>query len=248
MSTRQNIKISNRNKAGSIFKSFGIKDYLRQFSIVVGGIIVTFWGSDLISENARQKEVRATMQLVAEELHYNLESLKGIRALMDKDIRMSSLLIEHSLLPSAIPIDTLDKYKTFFSNLSGFNYRSDALEVLKGSSLMQHIPDKRTLQNILQIYYRLGQKQININNYYSLKSDVLYGITLSKSKEEVIQTLKPDRDLYKYISYQMNQPSFCSYVTSVPGFLDWEDLDELEKDLDKQIRTLEENYQFQINI
>ena len=52
------------NRLNHKIKSWRIGDYFRQFSIVPAGIIVTFWGIDRITEHARQKEVRATMQLI----------------------------------------------------------------------------------------------------------------------------------------------------------------------------------------
>ena len=138
------------NRLNHKIKSWRIGDYFRQFSIVAAGIIVTFWGNDRITENARQKEVRATMQLVTEELEY-----------MDV---------------SKIPTDTLWKYGKFFNNMDEFSYRTDALDVLKGSSLMQYIPDKRMLQDVLQTYFELGRKQKDVSDYYAAKTDVIMGV------------------------------------------------------------------------
>lgn len=147
------------NRLNHKIKSWRIGDYFRQFSIVAAGIIVTFWGNDRITENARQKEVRATMQLVTEELEYNRQELRNIKHLLDIDIHMSLLLREHDMDVSKIPTDTLWKYGKFFNNMDEFSYRTDALDVLKGSSLMQYIPDKRMLQDVLQTYFELGRKQ-----------------------------------------------------------------------------------------
>lgn len=119
---------------------------------MAAGIIVTFWGNDRITENARQKEVRATMQLITEELEYNKQELRNIKHLLDIDIHMSLLLKEHDMDVSKIPTDTLWKYGKLFNNMDEFSYRTDALDVLKGSSLMQYIPDKRMLQDVLQTY------------------------------------------------------------------------------------------------
>lgn len=80
------------NRLNHKIKSWRIGDYFRQFSIVAAGIIVTFWGNDRITENARQKEVRATMQLITEELEYNKQELRNIKHLLDIDIHMSLLL------------------------------------------------------------------------------------------------------------------------------------------------------------
>lgn len=85
------------NRLNHKIKSWRIGDYFRQFSIVAAGIIVTFWGNDRITENARQKEVRATMQLITEELEYNKQELRNIKHLLDIDIHMSLLLKEHDM-------------------------------------------------------------------------------------------------------------------------------------------------------
>ena len=132
-------------------------DYFRQFSIVAAGIIVTFWGSDKITEHSRQKEVRATMQLVAEELEYNKEELRKIKRLLDIDVHMSTVLSDYNMDVSKIPEDTLWKYGKLFNNFDDFSYRTDALDVLKGSSLMQYIPEKRMLQDVMQVYFYLGR-------------------------------------------------------------------------------------------
>lgn len=83
-------------KIKTTIKGWKLGDYFRQFSIVAAGIIVTFWGSDRITENARQKEVRATMQLVADELEYNKGELLETEYLLKQDMHMSLLLKEHN--------------------------------------------------------------------------------------------------------------------------------------------------------
>lgn len=48
--------MGNIDKIKSTIKGWRLGDYFRQFSIVAAGIIVTFWGSDRITEYSRQKE------------------------------------------------------------------------------------------------------------------------------------------------------------------------------------------------
>ena len=49
---------------------------------MAAGIIVTFGGNDRITENARQKEVRATMQLVTEDLDVYKRQPERLRTLI----------------------------------------------------------------------------------------------------------------------------------------------------------------------
>lgn len=99
---------------------------------------------------------------------------------MDIDIHMSLLLREHDMDVSKIPTDTLWKYGKFFNNMDEFSYRTDALDVLKGSSLMQYIPDKRMLQDVLQTYFELGRKQKDVSDYYATKTDALMSAAMSR--------------------------------------------------------------------
>lgn len=237
------MKKLNRNSIFTFIRNCRMGDYLRQFSIVAGGVIVTFWGSSLITERARQKEVRETMHLMTEELRYNCNALKDIKVKVGEDIYMSSLLLENELDPVRIPADTLYAYSRFFSNLENFDYRQDALGVLKGSSQMQNIADKRMLQDILQTYHRLEKLRNNIQGYYDLKKKIFYEIVIfsKRKKEEVVKDAMRDNFL-EDVTYFMNQPSFLSYVVVVPNFTDWEEIERLEKKLGEQIRFLEEKY------
>ena len=166
------------NRLNHKIKSWRIGDYFRQFSIVAAGIIVTFWGNDRITENARQKEVRATMQLITEELEYNMDE---------------------------------------------FSYRTDALDVLKGSSLMQYIPDKRMLQDVLQTYFELGRKQRDVGDYYATKTDALMSAAMSR---ELAHVFDGDDSLRDQALFLVQYKKFINYVNMVPGFLYWHEFDE----------------------
>ncbi|WP_300700848.1 hypothetical protein [Bacteroides sp.] len=233
------MKNINWNKIKTTIKGWRLSDYFRQFSIVAAGIIVTFWGSDRITENARQKEVRATMQLVAEELAYNRQELRNIKHLLDIDIHMSQLLNSHDMNVSEILVDTLTKYGKLFNSMDGFSYRTDALDVLKGSSLMQYIPDKRMLQDVLQTYFELGRKQKDISDYYTTKTDVLMDAAISR---DLTYTFDDDNSLRDQALFLMQHKKFINYVIMVPSFLDWDEFDELDEMLDKQIQVLEAKY------
>lgn len=227
------------NKVKASIKNWRLGDYFRQFSIVAAGIIVTFWGSDRITENARQREVRATMQLVVEELEYNRQELRQVKRLLDIDIHMSQLLKEQDWDVSKIPVDTLWKYGKLFNNMSEYSYRADALDVLKGSSLMQYIPDKRMLQDVLQIYFELSEKRKDVGEYYKTKIDVLMGAAKSRDFTRIFDR---DDSLRDQALYLMQYREFSNFVIMVPGFLYWKEFDELDERLDKQIEVLRSKY------
>ena len=218
--------MGNIDKIKSAIKGWRLGDYFRQFSIVAAGIIVTFWGSDRITEYSRQKEVRAAMQLVAEELEYNRKELRNIKHLLDIDRNMSSLLIKHKMDISGIPRDTLTKYDKLFNNMNELSYRTDALDVLKGSSLMQYISDKRLLQDVLQIYFELGKRKKDIGDYYAAKTDVLMGLAMSKNIKFALET---NDSLLDQVSFLISNDEFVNFVIMVPGFLYWNEFDEMNE-------------------
>lgn len=214
-------------------------DYFRQFSIVAAGIIVTFWGSDKITEHSRQKEVRATMQLVAEELEYNRKELREVKRLLDIDVHMSIVLSKHKMDISDIPSDTILKYDKLFNNMSEFSYKTDALDVLKGSSLMQYISDKRMLQDLLQAYFILERRKKDVTDYYAAKTDVIMSLAMSK---DMRFALKSDNSFRDQVSFLLSHDRFVNFVIMVPGFLYWDEFDALDEMLSEQIEVLKDKY------
>ena len=226
-------------KARFVVKGWRLGDYFRQFSIVAAGIIVTFWGSDRITERSRQKEVHAMMQLVTEELEHNRKELHEIKSLLDIDVHMSALLIENKMDISEIPTDTLWKYGQYFNNMNEFYYRTDALDVLKGSSLMQYISDKRLLQDVLQTYFQLERIKKDVTDYYGVKTNTIMTIAMTQKSKKV---LAADRTFRDEVSELLQCDSFINFTIMVQGFLDWDDFASLDQMLDKQIQTLRAKY------
>lgn len=235
------------DKIKIIIKGWRLSDYFRQFSIVAAGVIVTFWGSEWITERGRQEEVHATMQLVAEELDYNRQELRNIKHLLDIDRHMSSMLIDHKMDLSKIPVDTLYKYNKLFNNMTDFFYRTDALDVLKGSSLMQYISDKRLLQNLLQTYFELERRKKDVTDYYTAKTDVLMTLAMSRNvkfapKDDDDSLQEKNSSFMSQASFLISNDKFVNFVVMVPAFLYWDEFDELDKMLDKQIKVLKSKY------
>ena len=103
---------------GSVLKSWRVGDYFRQLSTVVIGVLITFWGSDLVTQHARQREIRSLMQLIVQELQTNRKELQSIQSEIADDVRMSRLLQQAALNLDAIAPDTLRRYGTFFSSMT----------------------------------------------------------------------------------------------------------------------------------
>lgn len=104
---------------------------------------------------------------------------------------------------------------------------------------MQYIPDKRMLQDVLQTYFELGRKQKDVSDYYATKTDVLMGAAMSRKLTYVFDG---DDSLRDQALFLMQYKKFINYVNMVPGFLYWDEFDELDKTLAKQIQVLKAKY------
>lgn len=161
-----------------LFKSWKLGDALRQFLVVTAGIVVTFVGSDLISNHSTDKEIRSTMNLIIKELQSNNDDLSILVKKYNKDRVIAQYLIDSKFDVSQISCDTLRKYQSFISQLSDFSYSEDALDVLKGSSLMQKITDKDMLLNLIKIYQSFHNVRTAVSEYYNLKRSIIIPVSL----------------------------------------------------------------------
>lgn len=106
-------------------------DYIRQTSIVVIGVLITFVGSELVTQNSEKKDIQATMSLIRDELKSNRENYKSIVSEFREDERLSSLLVEHDLKHRTIPEDSLIQFRFLMGHIRSFYYSQNALDILK---------------------------------------------------------------------------------------------------------------------
>ena len=91
-------------------KKWNIGDYVRQFSIVTGGVLLTLWLTAKIADSAKQREVRQAMQLVALELRDNLQVIQDYKWMYNDEKRVAYRLKEHDFSLDGLPADTVAYY------------------------------------------------------------------------------------------------------------------------------------------
>lgn len=216
-------------------KRWRIGDYLRQFSIVAAGVMVTFVGSDMISNYATQKEIKSSMHLIIDELEKNKEEVNITKLKYELDRTMAGYLIDSGFVIDKFPIDTLKKYSRLVSNISSFFYSDDALEVLKSSALMQKIEDKAILLSIIEAYKLLYEIQQSIKEYYNLKSTIIVDISLNN---DMNHNGSLDSTWKMYFANN-SMRSFCGIAHS---FVNYDYFDDKSKELDATIKMLRQTY------
>lgn len=220
-------------------KSWNIGDYIRQLSVIVIGIIITFMGSDAISNYTKKKELRTVMSLIKEELKYNRENLQLSKKKYNNDQHISLLILQHSGRYEEIPTDTLVKYSTLLSNISSFEYTEDAMEVLKNSSLMQQVSDKKLLLHLIQTYAAMKRVKNDVAAYYEMKHDIISPLFLSleeKSRNLSFSSLS----LWEYC---LSDTRMKNFVRTIPDFFDTNLFQLTEQLLDESILSIEAKYE-----
>lgn len=151
------------------YTTWKIGDYILQLSVVILGIIVTFAGGNLLEERAKAKELAKAMQIVKSELELNRQEVARIKDILKLEKDVARYLLRYENRIAEANADTLQMYlhTLFFSQL--FTYTSDALEMLKASSLVQQIHDKELVLQVVRAYSKLKSTDEIFKWYYSIK-------------------------------------------------------------------------------
>lgn len=139
-------------KLKNIFSKWKMGDFFRNFVAVVLGIAITFIGGDLISKRNSQQEVSKAMQLVKSELQIN----RGVvQEMLNREIREQNAaryLFNHKNDLNRVPSDSLYLYAFQPFQMGTYTYTSDAMEMLKMSSLIQKVKNKELALQIIRSY------------------------------------------------------------------------------------------------
>lgn len=152
------------------FKKWQMKDYLRQLSIVIAGIVITFIASDAISAHTKQKEVNQITGMVRDELSDNLESLHFLQQRLKLEHELFSLIRKHIQDFNKLSPDTLAKYTSLPGNDYTYIFKTQSFDVLKNSNIIPHIKNKLFLRSLFSCYNSLELAQTWINTYYQSKT------------------------------------------------------------------------------
>ena len=144
------MKTTEKIKRISTEYKFG--DFFRNFIAVVLGIIITFAGSDWITERNTQKEIKKSLQLVKSELLLNREEMEALRDRIVLEQYAANYLFEHKDNPAEMPQDSIRKYFPLPFQWSKFTFTNDAMEMLKASALIQKIQNKELALQIMKVY------------------------------------------------------------------------------------------------
>jgi len=223
----------------TIVKGWKLGDYVRQISIVVIGVLITFMGSDWVTRNSEKKDIRATMLLIKEELKSNREKYEDIVAEFQEDECLSALLAEHDLKIRIIPEDSLRQFALLMGHIRSFTYTQNALDILKSSMLMQKISDKELLLQLTEIYEVLDGFKATMNGYYDMKDQVMTPFNLTLTDEQMHCLYEGG---YEAWDIYLSNISVRNFVRVAHRYFTPDYIERVGKRIDRAIQAIEEKY------
>ncbi|WP_295940864.1 hypothetical protein [uncultured Alistipes sp.] len=198
------------------FKKWKIGDYIRQFSIVTGGVLLTLWLTGKITESAKQKEVRQAVMLVTQELKDNLQVLKQYKQRYRNEKRIATRLIDASFRTDCFPKDTVLSYLPICSEIGRpSRFQTDALEMFKTSGIASDIADKQQIIDLLRCYNTIAELDRGVELYYDQRKDILGPIFMQPEAH-----ISPGDDEYhaKIFNLAIANKNMQNWIYMLPKF------------------------------
>lgn len=219
-------------------KNWKIGDYIRQFSIVTGGVLLTLWLSSRITESSKQREVRQALQLVTLELQDNLQVIREYERLYNEEKRIAQRLQKTDFSLSAFPPDTVEVYRRSITNGMGKPYRflTDALEMFKTTGIASDIADKQIIIDLLHCYNELGAFDNSMSLYYDQRTKAI----LPEQLEETMWSA--DKDIGMAFGKMLTTAKIRNWLGMIPRAFDTRYFEANEEKLEAMITELQKRY------
>lgn len=200
-------------------KKWQLGDYIRQFSIVTGGVLLTLWLTTKISDSSKQREVRQAMQLISLELRDNVRIIRNYGTIYREEARIAGQIMEKEFRADAFPVDTASY---FAQRITGgihrpYRFSTDALEMLKTSGLTAHIADKQQVLDLLSCYNRIELFDSTIALYFDLRKDAL--LDYDNRHPQVTNVRTPDH-ITRLFGLTIADERIRHWICSIPRAFD----------------------------
>lgn len=227
-----------KNSLKKRLEKWKMGDYVRQFSIVTGGVLLTLWLTARITDAAKQKEVRQAMQLVTLELHENLQFIREYEWLYNEEKRVALRLREHGFSLDEFPADTVEIYWRRIMNGMGKPYRfqTDALEMLKTTGIAAEISDKQVVIDLLRSYNQIEAFDDSMELFYGQRSKTMVS-------HQMGETGRPETsDLRERFSQILADKTVQGWLGAIPRAFDADYFTRCAKQIEKMTAELEKRY------
>lgn len=129
-----------------------MKAFLSDLLSVVLGITITFMVQGILDRSQTKKEVRAALELVRTELGANIDDIGVMTGYLKEERAAANYFINHRSTLAQCPADSVSYHSSILFADASISISSDALELLKNSSLFQKIGDQSLSMKIIRAY------------------------------------------------------------------------------------------------
>lgn len=197
-----------------IIGSWKLGDFFRNFLAIVLGVVVTFVGSDMISEHNSQKELAKAMQLVKSELLLNRQEVSKMQERMLFERKSCYYLMEYRGRMKEASRDSLNKYASAPFQNAYFTFVNDAMEMLKTSSLIQKIEDKELALQIIKSYAGIKESDSSFQFFSEAKSRLQTGMA---SNPEINKFMSENCDVIDIWDFLFKYSEGVNLVQQIPN-------------------------------
>lgn len=165
--------------------------YLRELSVVIIGIAITFFFSDIISKSKEKKDLNTQLSIIYDELEENLEVIDRLIVHYDRHLKLRYYLQKYMAHPDGNYADSVQLYSSTAFNSAGFYYKRSAYEMFINSGMMKAVEDRQLLLDITESYLKLEAVKQEHEKHLELKYNE-YTKLYSKLNKKFLTTNKVD--------------------------------------------------------
>ena len=196
-----NTKLIEKIKRSAIKGRLG--DFICNFIAVVLGIAITFVGSDMIQEHNKKKEVAQALQLVKSELLINRETIEEMMKIEKINKEGACYLLQYKDKMNEASSDSLNYYGYFPFQSQDFLPVTDAMEMLRASSVMQNIKNKELAVEIIQAYAVIKSAHLFYEGFSKAKET---GVEKCVSQQEFRKISNENKSLRETWDFTLHLP------------------------------------------
>lgn len=169
-----------------------VKEFFINFNIsfwsIFLGMICTFVGQGMIDRKADRDEVRTALELVRSELASNIEDINMMADYLEQEQRSANYFLENRAILDKCPKDSVDFHSSMLFADASITLPSNALELLKMSSIFQKLGDDQLSMDIIRAYDNCEYSVANYNKFISDRDEKLNQTINEKSITQFAST------------------------------------------------------------
>ncbi|SEF53096.1 hypothetical protein [Parabacteroides chinchillae] len=186
-------------------------DYTTELSVVIISITATFYGENLIENYIEANEDLQVMQMMVNELEYDLVELSNIQNHCKDEIAFSELLYRNIIQKENIDENIVNRYYNHHRLYYYWFLKNNALDMTKVSGTMQRMKNKQLLLQLFECYEYINIIKDMDTHYREVRIEQLSNFYAHLPNNAHVPTAK---EQWKQIA---QDSTFCQYMlTTLP--------------------------------